>query len=313
MKPGLEPAAGRRQSPRVTNMKSPGHVWRWVRHASARHEDSWRERLSLFGAALAIHGKPGAKMIRIEVYSPGAAERKALVRDYGGTAERIDASSIVAAANTPRRPRRLGSGIGILDAVGTWPEGSRPPRILLRIGGAMAFGTGEHATTAACLRWLQEIAPGLPAGWTALDIGTGTGILAAAAEKLGATHVTAFDNDPRAVRAARANLKLNRCRRVRLAQGDLLSWHPGHDNHAVVLANVYSEILRAGAPALRDAVAPGGWLIVSGILRGQETGVARTFRQLGLQPARQNRRGKWVTLAWRAPEKPPVKVRRGSP
>ncbi len=125
-------------------------------------------------------------------------------------------------------------------------------------------------------------------------------ILAIAAEKLGADEVRGFDYDPRAVKAAQANLKFNRCLRAKITAGDLLSWRPGRERYQIVMANVFSEILRAAAPKIVRTVAPDGSLVLSGILRPQEKEVARTFRTLGMKLTAASRRGKWVTLLLRA-------------
>lgn len=280
---------------------TPTQVWRWVRHASARHEDAWRERLTCLGSGLVIYARPGVGMIRLEAYNDSAAPLRRVAREFGGQVARINCKRLVAQANTPRRPLRLARDLAVMDANGRWPQDHPTPRVLLRIGSAMAFGTGEHATTANCLRFLRDEAAGLDAGWTLLDIGTGSGILAIAAEKFGAAAAEAFDNDPRAVAAAQANARRNRCSRVSIRTDDIFRWNPGRERHPVVMANVFSEILRAAAPRIRRATAAGGCLVLSGILRTQEAETLQTFVDLGLSLEKAARRGKWVTLKLRAP------------
>lgn len=276
----------------------PPSSWRWVRHASARHEDAWRERLSAFGPSLAVAGRPGVRLVRLEVYAPSAAPLRGLVRCFGGRVERVDSAAIVARANAPRRPVWIARDFVVLDADGRLPAG-REPRIVLRVGAAMAFGTGEHATTASCLRLLRGAAAGFPGRWTALDVGTGSGILAIAAEKLGAARVAAFDHDAAAVRAARANARRNRCTRITFATRDLLRGRAPAGRHLAVLANVYSSILIEAAPRLTAAVAPGGVLIVSGILRDQWSAVRSAFAREGFSAVRTLHRGKWSTALLR--------------
>jgi len=276
---------------------TPHHVRRWVRHASSTHEDAWRERLASLGTGLVVHGRPGTKVIRLEAYATDAVLRR-LQQDFGGKVERIDATAIAQRANAPRRPLKLASDFAVIDAHGRWPAAQPQPRILLRIAGAMAFGTGEHATTATCLRFLRSEAAQLDPGWTALDIGTGSGILAIAAEKLGATRVEAFDYDPRALPATRANVRRNHCRGITIVRRDLLQWRPTR-RYPLVMANVFSEILRAAAPQISATLRPGAALILSGILRPQEKEVLRTFTARGLQVEKTTRRGKWVTLLLR--------------
>lgn len=283
----------------MRNSRTPRHVWRWVRHAAAHHEDAWRERLAVLGQGLVVHHRPGTKLIRLEGYAPHRTLR-ALHREFGGKMERIDTVKIATRANAPRRVLRISRDLAVLDANGSWPATKAKPRILLRISGAMAFGTGEHATTAACLRLLREEADALEGDWTMLDIGTGSAILAIAAEKLGAKRVEAFDYDERAIKAAAANIRRNRCRRIKITRTNLLRWKP-RQRHPVVVANVFSEILRQAAQQITAAVRPGGCLILSGILRPQENEVLATFTACGFAPQAISRRGKWVTLKLRAP------------
>lgn len=276
-------------------------TWRWTRNAAAHHETAWRERLACLGAGcLVVHTRPRAKTIRLEVYADRPQSLRQLARILGGKVDRLDAEKIAARANAPRRPLRIGRKLGVMDTNGQWPDRPERPKILLHIGSAMAFGTGEHATTSACLRYLVEEAESCAPGWTCLDLGTGSGILAIAAEKLGAAKVRAIDYDPRAVKAARSNLARNRAQRITLSAGNLLEWSPGRARYRVVLANVFSEILRTAAPRIARSVAPGGCLVLSGILRTQETGISRTFRPLGFKFEAATRRGKWVTLLLRA-------------
>jgi ribosomal protein L11 methyltransferase len=280
--------------------RNPRTVQRWVRHASARHEDAWRERLAFLGTGLAVLGRPGTKIVRLEAYAADETLRR-LCREFGGKLERIDTVKIAAKANAPRRALRIARDLAVLDAHGSWPGSQPRPRILLRIAGAMAFGTGEHATTSACLRFLRREAARIGPDWSLLDIGTGSGILAIAAEKLGAARIDAFDHDERAVQAARTNVRRNRCRRVILSKTNLLRWKPRR-RYPLVVANVFSEILRLAAPQITSAVRPGGCLVLSGILRPQEREILDAFRDRGFRPEKTERRGKWVTLLLRARE-----------
>ncbi len=165
----------------------------------------------------------------------------------------------------------------------------------LIIPAAGAFGTGEHATTAMCLRLLEETARGPKAGWTLLDAGTGTGILALAARRFGAQEVLGIDNDPRAVAHARANARLNKIRGVHFQALDFLRWKPAR-RFDVITANLFSELLIAALPIFRRALSREGTLILSGILREQAPEVARAFRSTGFHLETQRRRGKWIAL-----------------
>ncbi len=275
------------------------HTWRWIRRVPARDEDDWTARLAFLCSSLAVHARPGARTIRIEAYDSSPTRLRRVQRKFGGQVSRVDAARIVAHACAPRRPLLFTRNLAVIDASAKWPSRHPAPEILLRIGGAMAFGTGEHATTASCLRFLRDEAARLAPGWTGLDIGTGTGILAIAAEKFGASRVEAFDNDPRAVRAAEANARLNKCRRVSFTTTDVLAWRPAPPGFQIVTANIYAEILRSAAPGIARAVVPGGCLVVSGILRDLELGTAQAFTGHRFTIEKSSRRGKWVTLQLR--------------
>lgn len=278
----------------MAKARTSRHIQRWVRHASAAHEDAWRERLAFLGTGLVIHARPRTRLMRLEAYGSMKMLRQ-LSQEFGGKLERIDTMEIATRANAPRRPLRLNSGFAVMDAHGTWPVSAEKPRILLRIAGAMAFGTGEHATTSTCLRFLLRESERIGKDWTLLDIGTGSGILAIAAEKLGAKRVEAFDYDERAVKAAQANVRRNHCKRIKLSRNDLMRWKPRR-RYPLVVANVFSEILRLAAPQITAAVFPAGRLILSGILRPQEREILVTFRAHGFILVRASRRGRWVTL-----------------
>jgi len=154
----------------------------------------------------------------------------------------------------------------------------------------MAFGTGGHATTATCLRLLCDAS--LAAGFTAADVGCGSGILAIACEMLGARSVDAFDNDEAAVRIARENATLNYCHAISTTCQDVFKWAP-RKTYDVILANLFSEILIAVAPRLVAALRPGGTLIFSGVLHYQSAEVIEAFALHGLRLEHLVRRGKW--------------------
>jgi ribosomal protein L11 methyltransferase len=133
-----------------------------------------------------------------------------------------------------------------------------------------------------------------------LDLGAGSGILALAARMLGARKVEAGDYDPDAVRTAKENVQLNGLDKVVVKKTDVLKWTAPR-TWPVVAANLFSGLLIQVAPTIVAAVAPGGRLIFSGILRTQEAEVIAAFKKAGLQIDRTVRKGKWVSgLATRA-------------
>ena len=163
----------------------------------------------------------------------------------------------------------------------------------------LAFGTGEHATTAGCLRLLTDIAP-KTGDWEFLDAGTGTGILAIAALRLGASRVLAFDFDATAIRVAKTNAQLNRANGLKLFRADVLRYSP-EGSFDVVAANLYAELFRNAASRLWPAIKPLGRLIISGLMRDQVERVSEKIRELGGKIEIKRSRGKWVTMLARRP------------
>ena len=151
------------------------------------------------------------------------------------------------------------------------PAGLERPVVIV-IKPSMGFGTGHHATTRLCLAALQR----LPLqGMSAVDVGTGSGILAIAASRLGAARVIGIDDDMNALQAAEENLTLNRSADVSLTAGDLRSASPG--TFDLVTANLTGGLLIEAAGHLRDLARPGARLILSGFLRSEEDEVKAAF------------------------------------
>ena len=144
--------------------------------------------------------------------------------------------------------------------VPTWHEPPAQASEIIRLDPGLAFGTGTHPTTRMCLRW---IAQNPPLGQRVLDYGCGSGILAIGAAKFGATTVDAVDIDEAAVRATEDNAEANG---VRLAAG-LPDRAAGA--YQTVLANILATPLKVLAPLLCARVAPGGHLVLAGILARQ--------------------------------------------
>ena len=160
----------------------------------------------------------------------------------------------------------------------------------------MAFGTGDHATTSTCLRLLVDVSrerKGTP--WTVADLGTGTGVLAIAARKLGAGETFACDFDPFAVAAAGRNAIRNGTPEVLTKEQDVLQWKPRKKGYQVVMANLFSSVLIEAWPVIAKALAPGGDLIVSGILVSQAWGVFTAAASHGLGFTKVVTKGKWIT------------------
>jgi len=190
-------------------------------------------------------------------------------------------------------PQRVGKAFLVA------PPWTKPLRLqgreLITIEPGMAFGTGTHATTRGCMEFIERATRGRGGeSITALDIGTGSGILAIALAKLGAARVWALDNDPVALKVARENIQRNAVgQRVFLYRSPLNSIRR---SFPVVVANLTADTILRLAASLARHVAPKGFLILSGILQPQAKDVLLYFRSNGFRLLKQKREKEWVTL-----------------
>lgn len=173
---------------------------------------------------------------------------------------------------------------------------------VIEIDPGMAFGTGQHPTTAVCLRALEErVRPGM----RVLDLGTGSGILAIAAAKLGAARVLALDVDPLAVKAARQNAAANGVAdRLDIREGSLSESDVPREPFDLIVANISGLSSERLAPAFARSLQGGGILIASGFLADAVEGLAGAFREGGLAIDRVLEDGVWRAVVARKPAHP---------
>ncbi|MBM4274934.1 MAG: methyltransferase domain-containing protein [Deltaproteobacteria bacterium] len=174
-----------------------------------------------------------------------------------------------------------------------------PGEVVITIHPGMAFGTGRHPSTALCLRALEEVwehLPREPQPWQVLDVGTGTGILALAAARLGAG-VLAIDLDPEAVAAALENVCLNALGdRILVEETPLASLR---QQFILILANITAPDLLSLAEALAGRLLAGGALILSGFLEDDLPAIQARYLALGLKEAGRLTEENWVSLILR--------------
>jgi ribosomal protein L11 methyltransferase len=185
-----------------------------------------------------------------------------------------------------------------------WLDGAGPGlaegadhRLTVVIEPGRAFGTGHHGTTEGCLVLLEEALAATP-GAAVLDIGTGTGILAIAALRLGARAVLAIDVDPDAVAATRGNAERNGCAglTVRLAEAQDVA-----EPAPIVLANLLTYTHLALAPDYARLVTPGGHLVLGGMLEDEDDRVSRALAAAGFEPRTRLALEGWASLRLAAP------------
>ncbi len=275
----------------------------WSRLASAKWADAWEERLrGLAGERLAIHYLPAGRSIRLEIYAPTTSEQKLLVDQFGGRLRTLKKDSWLAPGVIPLKPIPIRDRMIVVHDMRELEHQAKlhPDRRVLLVPAGAAFGTGDHATTATCLRLMADESRHLEAdSWSCADVGTGTGILAIAAKLLGAGRVEAFDHDRRAIATARDNARVNGTQNIRFSSRMLTNWRP-RTAFQLVVANVFSEALIQAAPTLANALCRDGLLIVSGILKhqAQETLAALSATTVFAAPE-VHQRGKWTTASLR--------------
>ncbi len=156
----------------------------------------------------------------------------------------------------------------------------------------MSFGTGHHATTWLMLDAMREIEF---AGKSVLDFGTGTGILAILAARLGASRVLAIDNDAWSVENALENVRMNGTQSAVEVKAGSLETAPGA-NFDIILANINRHVLLAHMQEMRDLLAPAGTAFISGLLEEDEAVIAASARAAGFLPMPARHRTGWIAL-----------------
>lgn len=161
----------------------------------------------------------------------------------------------------------------------------------------MAFGLGSHETTVMCAEALETIEL---KGCKVLDVGTGSGILAIAAAKLGAERVLALEVDIDAFKVAESNIAVNSVSdRIELVRGDILYWRHGPGGGQlfdVVVGNLAGPLIHAALPVLKACVASGGRLILSGLLDIEETALKAALDAQGAVDISVRSRGEWIAV-----------------
>lgn len=242
-------------------------------------------------AYLPIDGKIGSKRKRIEealwhlrqiVPMPDPAFREIAPRDWEN------------AWKEHYHVLRLGKRFVIKPS---WRDyDAQPGDVILELDPGMAFGTGLHPTTQMCLRAIEKY---MPPGARVLDLGTGSGILAIAAAKLGADSVLGLDVDATAVEAARENAARNRVQdRVHVDRGSLDEIGANTFDFTLVniLANIIVQLCEAG---LAQKINPGGLAAFAGLIETQESDVRETLERIGLNVIDRFQDKDWVGLVCR--------------
>lgn len=274
----------------------------WSKLTASRSADTWEERFTGNpDGTLVITSFPGRKMVRLEFYCEAPAPAKAVQKQFGGEVTRLKPQNWAAHSSQTPPPVKVRDQFVICTAK-TQAElklarSKFPNREIIAVPADMAFGTGHHATTATVLRLLVDAAEARQATgqkWSMADLGCGSGILAIAAAKLGATRVWGCDYDPAAVKISQENAARNDTPKVRFSRVDVLKWEP-KQTWDIVAANIFFDVLEAAFPQLVRSVAPGGILMLSGILKSQAKDCLDAGKRAGFVVGKVVTKGKWVT------------------
>jgi ribosomal protein L11 methyltransferase len=182
----------------------------------------------------------------------------------------------------------------------SWREYTpREHEVVVTLDPGMAFGTGVHPTTRMCL---EQVERRVQSGMRILDVGTGSGILALAAAKLGAKHVDAIDNSSVAAESATANVAINNLDdRISVVQGvlDAMEAERVAGQYDLVLANIIAHVIGSIAPSLVQVLAPQGLLVVSGIIEARRHDAEGPLLESGLQLVEETKIDDWLALVYR--------------
>lgn len=212
---------------------------------------------------------------RLRVFFDDDARQSELQSRFGGEIEAADTRDWVAFAHEYLQPMKIGKRIFVCPE---WRDDPTPPgRIRIVVNAGLAFGTGAHETTRLCLESLERH---LQSGMTVVDVGTGSGILAEAAVKLGAGRVCAIDNDPDAVAVARENFERAGID-VALSVGSAEAFPPNLAD--IIVANISPAWIADLAPEWARVLKPGAMAILSGFEANDVPRVSAALAAAGLR------------------------------
>lgn len=184
------------------------------------------------------------------------------------------------------KPTKIGNNIVIKPM---WEEyEAKNGELVVELDPGMAFGTGTHETTSMCIKALEKY---VTKDTTVFDVGTGSGILAIVASKLGAKHVVGVDLDPVAVESANENLGLNNLNNIEILHGNLLDVVDGKAD--LVVANILAEVVCILVDDVKKALDKGGIFISSGIIHDRRQMVIDKLEQSGFEVIEVNKDGEW--------------------
>ncbi|MBI3805472.1 MAG: 50S ribosomal protein L11 methyltransferase [Nitrospirae bacterium] len=285
----------------MSPLNSSGRLWRQITLTLPLELEAEATALLIDLAAGGVWVEPADRFIRLRVFFPSEERGRVEAMRSGLRARGIDQEASVASALLPEEEwqtawqrhsvpiQRIGKRL-LIGAPWHFPLANPTGRKVIQIAPGMAFGTGTHATTRSCLTLLETLISGRRRG-PLLDLGTGSGILAIAAVRLGMAAVTAVENDPVALAAAKKNARVNGVASRILFRKTI----PSEAQYRWGVANLTGPLLLSLSERWSALIPPRGKLILSGMLKTETAGVLARYRKRFLV-LKKLRRGEWVTL-----------------
>ncbi len=291
-------------------MKTRAGIYRWAKTLRTETEvATWGAVIEASGLVSAtISHIAGKKTWQLKIFDPSRTELETWEKQFSGVIEYISADELEKMSQPSldgeSKLLKIRDRLLVTQSVDgkliKELKKNYPGRIVLSYPPALAFGTGDHATTATCLRLICDFSKerGRPEAkpWSLLDLGCGSGILCAAANALGAQQVLGIDFDEMAVRTARRLAGPNALDENTLLEGDVLKWQaPRQQTYDLIAANIFHDVLIEVFPKLPAWLKSDGQLIISGILNSQEQNCLSAGKKAGFVFDRVIRKGKWST------------------
>ncbi len=269
-------------------------MYLWRKRAESDWVKAHEDLLQAYAQGqLVMVQKPGRHRVELEIVCRSKRDSRTLLTEFGGQMTALPRNWLKRFARATSKPIKIGNRLVISNVAKslTSRRSRQKGRLDLTIPASLAFGTGEHATTAMSLHFLEQLTRDWKPGWSFVDLGTGTGILALAARCFGSGRAIGIDNDPTAISMAKSNARLNKIRGTRFQIADVQRWNSPKDTD-VITANLYSDLLVEILTKLRGT----HWLILSGILVSQQNQLTVALHRNDYEIITTKRRGKWVAI-----------------
>lgn len=290
----------------ATSQSAVEPLYRWSKYVTEDQLDDWETKLIVEDIIFSAEMLVGRERWQLSSFQQSRKRAEQLKEKFGGGVTEIKPETW-----QPAQPTEAGPVLRIRDQIVVTETAEpdlldqvkrdNPDRMVLSFPPQLAFGTGAHPTTAGCLRFLADFAAlqgDQP--WRVLDLGCGSGILAVAAAKLGATDIVAIENDGMALGYAIKNAERHDVSdRITFLEADAIEWLKDKKNGPfdLIAANLFSSLLIELLPSAKNVATKETGIILSGFLTSQAREVTAASKAAGFPLKDFLRRGKWVAGA----------------